>query len=120
MNSWTRIGAILAALAVAMGAFGAHALEDSVSPERIATWETGAKYHLIHAVAICILSFFSDRLPKITLPLLTLGTVIFGGSLYILVLANLPIMGAVTPLGGVCLIAGWASLGFASQKKSGQ
>lgn len=95
-----RIGPALAALAVAFGAFGAHALADN---PRLDTWKTGALYHLVHAVALCL-----PNLPTATRRLLTAGIVLFSGSLYLLVLLDLPVLGAITPLGGVSFIAGWS------------
>ncbi len=105
-----RISALLGALAVGAGAFGAHALRDSVPPERLATWQTAASYHLLHAVILYILA--SAPSPRgMSFGFFTAGILLFSGSLYALVLLDLPVLGAVTPLGGVAFILGWLSLG---------
>lgn len=105
-----RIAAVSGALAVAMGAFGAHGLEQlAVGDGRIATWETAARYHLIHSV---LMLFLAVALPKAKVPfaLIAGGTLVFSGTLYALVLADMPKLGAITPVGGALLIAGWLSL----------
>ena len=98
-----------------MGAFGAHALESLLKANgRQATYETAVQYQFIHALAILfvssVLSRWPVRLAKASGVLFFVGTVLFSGSLYILAIFNLPIMGAVAPLGGVCLILGWLCL----------
>lgn len=103
------LAGILGFLAVGLGAFGAHGLEGSVTPERLDTWETGAAYHLAHAVALLALSAHPEP-PVWTVRCFVAGIVIFSGSLYLLVLLDLPVLGAVTPIGGVCFLAGWLSL----------
>lgn len=106
-----RFVGIFGAFGVLMGAFGAHVLEGRVTPERLQTWETAARYHLIMAVALLVLV----NLPQVhrrSLQAIAAGAMIFAGSLYLLVLLDLPWLGAVTPLGGLLLIGGWASLGF--------
>lgn len=110
-------GAILAGLAVALGAFGTHALETRVPSGRLATWETGVRYHLVHALALLALGLARSRWPARGIgragTLIALGTVVFSGSLYVLVLTDTPVLGAVTPLGGLLLIAGWALAAWA-------
>lgn len=104
-------GALLAGLAVALGAFGTHALEARVPPGRVDTWETGVRYHLVHALALLALGLAQARWAAKGLAragaLIAVGTLVFSGSLYVLVLTDTPILGAVTPLGGVLLITGW-------------
>ncbi|MDP2309364.1 MAG: DUF423 domain-containing protein [Pseudomonadota bacterium] len=104
-----RIAALLGATAVAAGAFGAHALESRVTPERLETWHTASSYHLVHAVALLALSL-APVPRRLTSLLFLCGILIFSGSLYMLVLLDLPILGAITPLGGICFIAGWLNL----------
>lgn len=104
-----RVAAILGALAVAAGAFGAHALEGRVTPDRLDTWHTAATYHLLHAVALLAVSL-APVPRRLTSLLFVGGILIFSGSLYTLVLLDMPILGAITPVGGVCFIAGWLSL----------
>lgn len=99
--------AILGALGVLAGAFGAHALRDHVAPERLATWETAARYHLLTAVALLYVRTLPSPWPA---RLLYAGACVFAGSLYLLVLLDLPVLGAVTPVGGLLMIAGWLSL----------
>jgi uncharacterized membrane protein YgdD (TMEM256/DUF423 family) len=105
------IGSILAALAVAFGAFGAHGLQDHVTSERLATFETGVRYQMYHALGLLGLAWAMSRWPERRLQhgavLLVAGTFVFSGSLYLLVVTDTPWLGAITPFGGVALIAGW-------------
>lgn len=107
-------GAVLAGISVALGAFGSHALESLVTPERIGTWETGVRYQMLHALALLILGTLvatrTISVANFAAWCFTLGTVLFSGSLYLLVLLNQPILGAITPLGGVLYLLGWAAL----------
>lgn len=105
-----RIAAVLGFLAVALGAFGAHGLNATlVANGTKATWETGAHYHLVHAAVLLVLAWRAP-LPRAAFALFAAGIVIFSGSLYALALTNLKALGAVTPVGGVCLLAGWLAL----------
>lgn len=108
------LGAVSAALAVATGAFGAHALDGIATPERIETWRTAAHYHLVHALALVaiglVLAHQDGRLLRTAGWLFLTGTVLFAGSLYALVLTGITVLGAITPLGGVAFIAGWLGL----------
>jgi uncharacterized membrane protein YgdD (TMEM256/DUF423 family) len=114
MKGFVVAGALFAAAAVAAGAFGAHALADRLSADRLATWETAARYHLIHALALVLLGAIAGRWPAPLLSisgwLFTAGIVIFGGTLYALALGGPRWLGAITPLGGLALIAGWLVL----------
>ena len=104
-----QIAGVIGALGVAAGAFGAHALNGLVAADRLATWQTGAHYHLVHAVVLLVIALAApDR--RVSFALFTAGIALFSGSLYALVLLDLPVLGAVTPFGGVALIAGWFSL----------
>lgn len=117
-GAWTlfALASVSGALAVATGAFGAHALEGAVTPDRLETWRTGAAYALGHAPAALIASALAawsgQRAARIAAILFLVGTVLFSGSLYALVLLDLPVMGAVAPLGGASFIAGWLCLGW--------
>lgn len=116
------LGAASGALAVAAGAFGAHALADAVSPERLATFRTGAQYHLAHALALVATGLVYTQAPgrwvRLAGWLFLTGTVLFSGSLYVLVLADAPALGAITPLGGAAFIAGWLLLGVGAWKSA--
>ena len=112
-NRFAAIGAFLAGLAVMLGAFGAHSIKDRVSPADLDIWKTGAHYHLVHAVALLALALYDKKGSYLTVCWLWIvGIVIFGGSLYALVLTQVRIFGAITPIGGLCLIIGWLMLGF--------
>ncbi len=117
MRLESRLGAMAAVLGfvgVLLGAFGAHALEGTVTPERLLTFETGVRYHLMHALALLAVAAFARSSPTRALALaghlFALGTLVFSGSLYLLVLLDLGWMGAITPLGGVALLIGWMAL----------
>jgi len=109
-----RIGAVSAGMAVAFGAFGAHALRMMVTPEMLAVFETGVRYQMYHALALVAIGLGFARLQGRTAAaaawLFVAGTVLFSGSLYTLTLTGTRWWGAVTPLGGVALLAGWALL----------
>ena len=109
-------------LAVLCGAFGAHALRNKVPPEMLAAFETGARYQMFHALAGLALaglaaSWGAQRLRAVAL-LWASGTILFSGSLYLLVLTGGRFWGAVTPLGGLLLMAGWLSLAVRAFQKS--
>ena len=110
------LGALSAFLAVALGAFGAHALRDRLAPDLLAVFETGARYHLVHAVAIVVVGFAEARLPAVRVSgiLFLVGTLLFSGSLYALALTGVRAWGAVTPLGGLAFLVGWAWLAWAA------
>jgi uncharacterized membrane protein YgdD (TMEM256/DUF423 family) len=113
------LGAFFAFLGVALGAFGAHALRTTLAANgRESTFETAVQYHMIHALALFAAAWVFDRWPgrwtRWAGYLFAAGIVIFSGSLYILAIFNIPMMGAVTPLGGVAFLAGWLCLGLAA------
>jgi uncharacterized membrane protein YgdD (TMEM256/DUF423 family) len=116
-------GAFLAAAGVALGAFATHALEPRVPAGRLETFQTGARYHLAHAVAILVLATAAGLWNRKGLIragwMLVAGTALFSGSLYLLVLTDTPAMGAVTPFGGVLLIGGWLWAGIAMLRRQG-
>ena len=111
------MGAVLAALGVAAGAFGAHALRGRLTPELLAAFETGVRYHLIHALALLAAAWASTRWPgrvtNIAGWLFLAGIVLFSGSLYALSVSGIRALHAITPLGGVAFIAGWMALAWA-------
>ncbi|MEK5040008.1 DUF423 domain-containing protein [Sporosarcina sp. FSL K6-3457] len=116
-------GAVNAAIAVAFGAFGAHALKEKLSEHYLAIWETAVQYQMFHAigllaVGILMSSSLFGASPQLTWAgyLLLAGTIIFSGSLYVLSLSGIGILGAITPIGGVAFIAGWVMLIIAAVK----
>lgn len=112
------LGSLSAFLAVAAGAFGAHALRSRIAPDLLAVYETGVRYQLVHALALLAVGLAAARWPSSgwTAPvwLFAAGTVLFSGSLYTLALTGTRWLGAITPLGGVCFLAGWALVLLAS------
>jgi uncharacterized membrane protein YgdD (TMEM256/DUF423 family) len=110
------LGAVLAGLGVALGAFGAHALKARLSPDMLAVWETGVRYQLVHALGLLAVSWALTRWPGSAVQasgwLFVAGTLLFSGSLYALALSGVRGLGAVTPLGGVAWIVGWALLAW--------
>lgn len=112
--SLLRTAAILGAIAVAAGAFGAHGLEGRFPPHRIETFETGVRILMWHVPAMLLLALLRERFEGRALrwaaSLFVVGVVVFSGSLFALVLLDQPWLGAVTPIGGVCLIGGWVAL----------
>jgi uncharacterized membrane protein YgdD (TMEM256/DUF423 family) len=98
--------------AVLLGAFGAHGLRDKVAPPMLEIYRTGVLYHLVHAVVVLVVAFAADRLrrPRLVAGLFTAGIAIFSGTLYLLAITGVMKLGAVTPIGGVLLMAGWAAL----------
>jgi len=110
---WISIAAVSGATAVVAGAFGAHGLRARVAPEQISAWATASQYHLIHSLVLLALALYAANGGRdVRLPgsLFLAGIVLFSGSIYLLVLTPARWLGPVTPLGGLCLIAGWVSL----------
>lgn len=110
------LGSIAGALAVAVGAFGAHALRGRVGEEMLSAFEIGARYHMYHALALLAVAWVSSRWPGPVVNtagwLFVAGIVLFSGSLYLLALTGQRWLGAVTPLGGLCLLGGWILLAW--------
>lgn len=114
-------GAIGALLAVALGAFGAHGLKDALTEDMLEVYETGVRYHMYHALALMLIALLADRigdtkLVKAAARLLIAGIILFSGSLYVLALSDLKILGAITPLGGVAFLAGWGCIAAAAMR----
>ena len=115
MRLWLGIAAVNGALAVAAGAFGAHGLKALLSPNMLAVFETSARYHMYHALAMAIAALAGARFA----PALFLGgIVLFSGSLYLLALSGITWLGAITPIGGVLFLAGWVCLAAFAWRKS--
>jgi uncharacterized membrane protein YgdD (TMEM256/DUF423 family) len=107
-----RVAATLGFLGVALGAFGAHGLKARLSPAMLEVYRTGVLYHLLHAVALLAVALGAERLarPRAVGTLFTAGVIVFSGSLYALALTGVGMLGAVAPLGGLLLMAGWVTL----------
>jgi len=110
------LAALWGALAVALGAFGAHALQGVLRPERMLTFETAVRYQLMHALAALAAGSLAPRLRGATRAggTLLLGSLVFSGSLYALVATDLGTFGAIAPLGGGLMIAGWLLLAWSA------
>lgn len=111
-------GAVSGGLAVAAGAFGAHALKARLPADLLAVFQTGAQYQLAHALALLASGWLAYRAPGAAASaagwLFLAGTVLFSGSLYALALTGVRALGAVTPLGGLAFLGGWAALAWAA------
>ncbi len=105
-------GAIDGGIAVAAGAFGAHALKDRLTEKALSVFETAARYQMYHALAIVLCAALAGSLPGAKLAgwSMQVGIVVFSGSLYALALTDVKVLGAITPLGGLAFIAGWVAL----------
>lgn len=112
--------AILGASAVALGAFGAHALRDSLSPLQMGVWRVAVQYHFWHTLAFALAAIMPvrSRTARAAGWLFAAGVVLFCGSLYALALGAPNWTGAITPVGGVCFIVGWIALGLALTRKA--
>ena len=110
-------GAVAAMIGVILGAFGAHGLRGRLSSADMEIFETGVRYHMYHALGLFAVAWAASRWPSGATTLagwsLIVGIVVFSGSLYTLVLTGQRWLGAVTPIGGLALIAGWAALAWA-------
>ena len=117
---WFAIGAWLGAAGVALGAFGAHGLKARASADMVAIWETGARYHVFHALALLATGWACERWPGTFASgagwLFLAGIALFSGSLYALALTGVRALGAITPVGGACFIAGWVCLAVAATR----
>jgi uncharacterized membrane protein YgdD (TMEM256/DUF423 family) len=114
------LGALSGFLGVALGAFAAHGLKSRLAPELLATFEVGVRYQMYHAFALLAVGWAQTRWPGPVLDasgwLFVAGTLLFSGSLYVLSLTGEKWLGAVAPLGGVALLAGWLCLGWGAWK----
>lgn len=110
------LGALLAGLSVAAGAFGAHGLRSFVATDQLANWEVAARYQMYHALAIILVAWMSTHWPNRSLlwagRLFLVGIAIFSGMLYTLVISGQKILGAIVPIGGVAFLIGWGLLAY--------
>ncbi|HEX5749373.1 MAG TPA: DUF423 domain-containing protein [Archangium sp.] len=123
MRQWLILGAASAFLSVAAGAFGAHALRARLTPDLLTLFETGARYHMYHSLGLIAIGLLMQVRPS---PLLngagwamTVGILLFSGSLYALALSGVRALGAITPLGGLGFLAGWLLLALAAWRQTG-
>ncbi|MGD1091818.1 MAG: DUF423 domain-containing protein [Bryobacteraceae bacterium] len=120
--NWSAIAAVLLCLAVMLGAFGAHGLRGRLDASSMSIYETAVMYHFFHALGLLIVSILT-RMGALTASagswvcwLLVAGILLFSGSLYLLAVTGVGILGAITPLGGLSFIAAWIVLAFTFQK----
>ena len=110
---WWRAAGVAGGLGVLLGAFGAHGLKTVVTdPHLLEVWDTGARYHLLHALALCAVAAHPAR-PRAAGVLFVVGIALFSGSLYAVALSGVGLFGAITPFGGVAFIGGWVALALA-------
>lgn len=115
---WLTLGSVGMLLAVAMGAFGAHALKKTLTPDLMAIYETAVHYHVYHALGLIAIGLLALHLPTTALlrwagVLMAAGLVLFSGSLYALSLSGIRWLGAITPIGGTAFLAAWSLLAIA-------
>ncbi len=107
---------VLLAMAVGIGAFGAHGLKSQISGEMLQIYKTGVEYHFYHALGLLLIGVLAVAVPSLSLKwpfiLFLAGIILFSGSLYLLAVTGLKVLGAITPLGGLSFIAGWILLFF--------
>jgi uncharacterized membrane protein YgdD (TMEM256/DUF423 family) len=122
MSGWFASGAVAAGIGVGLGAFGAHGLAARVDARMLAVFETAVRYHMYHALALFAVGWAASRWasPLVTASgwLFLSGIVIFSGSLYLLVLTGARWLGAITPVGGLAFLLGWAALAAAALRAS--
>jgi uncharacterized membrane protein YgdD (TMEM256/DUF423 family) len=118
MRLWLTIGALYGFLGVAFGAFGAHALRARLSADALAIWKTAVEYQFYHALALLLVGLWIAQQPMRALNVagicFALGTLLFSGSLYVLALSGVRVLGAITPFGGLLFLLGWLSLAWAA------
>ena len=117
--NWIRLGVVFVGVSVILGAFGAHVMKDVLSDEWMAIFEKAVYYQAVHGLALCFLGILEQQISrsfKWVGRLFCFGIIVFSGSLYSLVCFNLPLMGAVTPVGGVSLIVAWGMLLYQLKK----
>jgi uncharacterized membrane protein YgdD (TMEM256/DUF423 family) len=112
------VGALMGFVGVGLGAFGAHALRGRLSPEMLAIFETAVRYQMYHAIALLAVAAMMSRVDGRSVVIagwsFIVGILIFSGSLYALALTGVTMLGAITPLGGLALLAGWVALAIAA------
>ena len=117
-RSLVAAGAINAAIAVAAGAFAAHGLKDRIEAHALDVFETGARYQMYHALAMLLCAALAVRGAVTAGWIFQAGIVVFSGSLYALALSDVKILGAITPIGGIAFLAGWAYLAYGALRSA--
>lgn len=117
MKLWLVLGSLNMAMAVALGAFGAHGLKSRLSSEMLETWQTGVTYHFYHAIGLMLLGLTMAKFGSSTVFrsagwVMLVGIVLFSGSLYVLCLSGFRKLGMITPIGGVFFILAWVLFGM--------
>ena len=112
-SRWEAVAASIGFMGVALGAFGAHAVKGSVEPGMLEVWKTATLYLFVHVFA----AFQASRLTPRIAAMFSLGTIVFSGSLYAMVLTDLKVLGAITPIGGMIYLGAWGSLAFTYFRK---
>ncbi len=113
------IGPIMCSVAIALGAFGTHAIADLVTPARLDTWQTAARYLMTHGLGLFAIGILSQQLKSSLMRpslMIAIGSLLFSSVLFILVLTNMTWLGAIAPIGGLLLILGWLDLAFSIYK----
>lgn len=103
------LGALNCFLAVGLGAFGAHGLKQVLTEQTLQTWHTAVQYHFFHALGLLTIALLVDKMPGATVVgwIMFAGIVLFSGSLYVLSLSGMKMLGIITPFGGLCFLAAW-------------
>ncbi|WP_312753458.1 DUF423 domain-containing protein [Rummeliibacillus suwonensis] len=116
-------GAVFALLSVAFGAFGAHALKDVLTEHYAAVWETAVQYQMFHAIGLIVIGILMSKSLLGPTPMLSragvlmfIGVILFSGSLYVLAITQIKILGAITPIGGVLFLVAWLMVILAASK----
>ncbi len=119
-NIWAAVAAMNGLLSVAAGAFGSHALREKLSERHLEIFETAARYHMYHALALLAAAWLMSRTPSATASAAAwcflIGMILFSGSLYALALTGVGKLGAVTPIGGLSLMIGWLLLAWSAMQ----
>ncbi len=120
-NTLITLAALTLFLAVAAGAFGAHGLKAMLPAEMLAVWQTAVHYQMVHGLALLFIALWlpqtRSRLPQFAAQAMLVGMLVFSGSLYALALSGVRLLGAITPLGGLALLLGWALLAAAGWRE---
>ncbi|MEF3302262.1 DUF423 domain-containing protein [Paenibacillus sp. GYB003] len=122
LRTYASWGAVLMLLAVALGAFGAHGLKTKIDADLLAAYETGVHYHIAHALGLILIGLVADKLGesklvRLSAAFIVAGIVLFSGSLYVMAVTDIRMLGIVTPFGGVSFLAGWALLAAGVRKR---